>query len=1021
MNENGFVLLDSEDPRNLAAFVCPITYELMTNPVAASDGFTYQREAIQEWMDKGGRSPLTRAELNPDLYPNQTLLNAINEYRRRHPTQPPPPATAEASTSTEPDSDPERETRTQPPPATPIHTSKKLGRIFATLDPLRNVLSSMLDGWSPPQIIVLGNENSGKSTLMERLAMIPLFPRDRRLCTRLPIEVKLRRGEATCVKMHIVDVDTGSIIEGSEKDIPAAVADSCVKEQMDAELSRVNGEVRGVCNDRRIVLQITRPDLPNLDFLDLPGLVAGALRNEPTDMMDQTKTLVENNVDRVGAAGVYLWTVKSTTPANQSLAYGILNSGDNLARSQRTIGVLTMTDKVDENDPDATEMFCEQVLQRGDGIVQLEPNGFVATSLKNPRTGGEAEQGSENYYRLLLQAREEERFFHSRDDLSQIREVNRAGSNDLLDRLSGLVEQYVGDTWVPETIRRIRRHEKEIKAKESALGIPRAHTENLLTEELRSNVIEGAIKKVISALPGISEALADSKFAEIRTMLETHLDRDVTVTPMVNVVGCINDLKDTVMRECEDIIQNIGMVFLFSRILEPLSKDNTDSKLGRFENLINAISERVRAKLSVGVKEACDTVKNNITDFFHQKPSNPCCKIRFTIPQNKASITFDWKRLLDSIIFVLFDLMFSLRTVTESWKQDLRCHVCIENCAEQRKNYLANCERLEHAKKGILDLAGKSENEIMISNSFNDGLSEEDICFIMEKDPENQAIQKRGADALLNILETKPISKNGFLKLMQTLQQKHFRPHFPITILNLKDIKFKDYGASALVKALQHIPNLKTLNLQSCHLGDNAIGEIAGTLEQVPSLSTLRIDFNDITFNGARAIANALEHIPSLKILDFEGNKIKDDGVKLLADGLQHVKLLTHLNLAHCGFTKHGANKLAESLRLCYIPQLIELRIEGNKINSKGAVTIFQKFKHIPSLTHLYLDDCGNFNVNTIESLSKRIKKLPSLTLLSLKGNGLGSDLFRTLQNAKQGHPNEANLEIQTEFMEFIS
>jgi hypothetical protein len=86
-------------------------------------------------------------------------------------------------------------------------------------------------------------------------------------------------GKAIAIEMHIVDVATGNIVEGSSTTVAAECADAQVCERMRAELERVNGSVKGVCHDRRIVFQVTRPDLPNLDFLDLPGLVAGSLRH----------------------------------------------------------------------------------------------------------------------------------------------------------------------------------------------------------------------------------------------------------------------------------------------------------------------------------------------------------------------------------------------------------------------------------------------------------------------------------------------------------------------------------------------------------------------------------------------------------------------------------------------------------------------------------------------------------------------------------------------------------------------
>ena len=43
-----------------------------------------------------------------------------------------------------------------------------------------------------PTIICLGEESSGKSSTMERLASFKFFPTDRKLCTRLPVKLCIR-------------------------------------------------------------------------------------------------------------------------------------------------------------------------------------------------------------------------------------------------------------------------------------------------------------------------------------------------------------------------------------------------------------------------------------------------------------------------------------------------------------------------------------------------------------------------------------------------------------------------------------------------------------------------------------------------------------------------------------------------------------------------------------------------------------------------------------------------------------
>lgn len=63
-------------------FLCPITHEIMTDPVIDPDGNSYERSAIENWLQQNGTSPITRQPLNLiDLRPNRALKAAIDEYR----------------------------------------------------------------------------------------------------------------------------------------------------------------------------------------------------------------------------------------------------------------------------------------------------------------------------------------------------------------------------------------------------------------------------------------------------------------------------------------------------------------------------------------------------------------------------------------------------------------------------------------------------------------------------------------------------------------------------------------------------------------------------------------------------------------------------------------------------------------------------------------------------------------------------------------------------------------------------
>ena len=64
-------------------YICPITAEIMADPVSTLDGFTYERAAISEWLLTKDTSPKTGAKLeSKTLIPNhlvRSMIRAFNE------------------------------------------------------------------------------------------------------------------------------------------------------------------------------------------------------------------------------------------------------------------------------------------------------------------------------------------------------------------------------------------------------------------------------------------------------------------------------------------------------------------------------------------------------------------------------------------------------------------------------------------------------------------------------------------------------------------------------------------------------------------------------------------------------------------------------------------------------------------------------------------------------------------------------------------------------------------------------
>jgi len=56
---------------------CPISHEIMVDPVVAADGHTYEREALARWLSEKSSSPLTGQPMGTRMVPNHAVKSMI--------------------------------------------------------------------------------------------------------------------------------------------------------------------------------------------------------------------------------------------------------------------------------------------------------------------------------------------------------------------------------------------------------------------------------------------------------------------------------------------------------------------------------------------------------------------------------------------------------------------------------------------------------------------------------------------------------------------------------------------------------------------------------------------------------------------------------------------------------------------------------------------------------------------------------------------------------------------------------
>uniref|UniRef100_A0A8C8VL25 Uncharacterized protein n=1 Tax=Pelusios castaneus TaxID=367368 RepID=A0A8C8VL25_9SAUR len=183
-----------------------------------------------------------------------------------------------------------------------------------------------------PAIAVIGDQSSGKSSVLEALSGVAL-PRGSGIVTRCPLELKLK-------KVHYTEKWKGTITyltREQELNDPSEVEKEIRKAQ-----DAMAGEGVGISKEL-ISLQISSPNVPDLTLIDLPGIARVAVGNQPQDIGKQIINLIKKYIDKKQT--INLVVVPSNVDIATTEALKMAQEVD--PKGERTLGILTKPDLVD--------------------------------------------------------------------------------------------------------------------------------------------------------------------------------------------------------------------------------------------------------------------------------------------------------------------------------------------------------------------------------------------------------------------------------------------------------------------------------------------------------------------------------------------------------------------------------------------------------------------------------------------------------------------------------------------------
>lgn len=216
-----------------------------------------------------------------------------------------------------------------------------------------------------PQIVVVGTQSSGKSSVLESLVGRDILPRGTGIVTRRPLILQLvhidpQDRRKTNEENGIDGEEWGKFLHTKSK---IYTDFNEIRQEIEAETERISGINKGISNEP-IHLKIFSPHVVNLTLVDLPGITKVPVGDQPKDIEIQIRELIFKYISNPNS--IILAVTAANTDMATSEALKVAREADTDGR--RTLAVVTKLDLMDAG-TDAMDVLMGRVIPVKLGII----------------------------------------------------------------------------------------------------------------------------------------------------------------------------------------------------------------------------------------------------------------------------------------------------------------------------------------------------------------------------------------------------------------------------------------------------------------------------------------------------------------------------------------------------------------------------------------------------------------------------------------------------------------------------
>ncbi|XP_073687898.1 interferon-induced GTP-binding protein Mx3-like [Garra rufa] len=266
------------------------------------------------------------------------------------------------------------------------HLEKSIRPYIDLIDTLRSV--GIQKDLALPTIAVIGDQSSGKSSVLEALSGVAL-PRGSGIVTRCPLELRLKKVPGVKWKAVLTynkkdtSVNSSGPIKASKLGSGKAAQLSHNEEKfeftdpslVEKHVAEAQDELagRGVgISDELITLEVMSPDVCDLTLIDLPGIARVPVEGQPEDIGKQIKRLIMKYIKKCET--VNLVVVPCNTDIATTEALQMAQEVD--PEGIRTIAILTKPDLIDKGtEKNILKIVNNEVIPLRKGYIMVKCRG----------------------------------------------------------------------------------------------------------------------------------------------------------------------------------------------------------------------------------------------------------------------------------------------------------------------------------------------------------------------------------------------------------------------------------------------------------------------------------------------------------------------------------------------------------------------------------------------------------------------------------------------------------------------